>query len=509
MDFEYRYSATANDGRIVQLKDWVNGEEVNHQCDELGRLIASATTGPQWGLSWTYDGFGNRLAQNVTKGTAPVVSLSINAATNRITTPGFAYDAAGNLVQWPGGTVTIGAEYDVEGRLSVVRWDGVERERYFYDARNLRVKRWFFYQVYGLSGELLGEYQASAGSVVPQMWRERVYFAGRLVATMEQDATLTEPNTDRLGSIRAARRYPFGEESGWDRDEFATYRKDTSTQHYYAWHRYYSATWGRFSSPDPYIMSGGLTNPQGWNRYSYVANDPVNYHDPQGLQRRAPGWSWVWVNVWTGEGWSGYWHELASWGTDQVGDSGPGAGGPSHFGADGMDAGGETIASVLSKEAASAALRSKLAELVGTTCWKKLFGGQNLGSIQEQAAAIRYFDGRSDSGWMDQFGGGPHITFAEYHQQRPSVAATVLLGPNNKPIANVVLWSDFFGAISTGNPTPLVEQKNILWHEFVHVQTGLGDEELVKKFNISTKGFASASAAFDDWLTKKDCGGKP
>jgi hypothetical protein len=24
-------------------------------------------------------------------------------------------------------------------------------------------------------------------------------------------------------------------------------------------------------------MSGGLTNPQGWNRYSYVANDPVNF----------------------------------------------------------------------------------------------------------------------------------------------------------------------------------------------------------------------------------------
>jgi len=70
MDFEYRYSSTANDGRVVQMKDWVSGEEINHQYDELGRLIALATTGPQWGLSWTYDGFGNRLAQNVTKGTA-------------------------------------------------------------------------------------------------------------------------------------------------------------------------------------------------------------------------------------------------------------------------------------------------------------------------------------------------------------------------------------------------------------------------------------------------------
>jgi hypothetical protein len=35
-------------------------------------------------------------------------------------------------------------------------------------------------------------------------------------------------------------------------------------------------------------MSGGLTNPQGWNRYSYVANDPVNFYDPEGLVMVAP-----------------------------------------------------------------------------------------------------------------------------------------------------------------------------------------------------------------------------
>jgi hypothetical protein len=45
-----------------------------------------------------------------------VVSLKVNAATNRISTFGFSCDAAGNLIQWPGGTVTISAEHDVEGR---------------------------------------------------------------------------------------------------------------------------------------------------------------------------------------------------------------------------------------------------------------------------------------------------------------------------------------------------------------------------------------------------------
>ena len=78
VDIEYRYSATANDGRITQRKNWTSGEELNYQYDELGRLIAASTTGPEWGLSWTYDGFGNRLAQSVTKGSGTVQNLMVN-----------------------------------------------------------------------------------------------------------------------------------------------------------------------------------------------------------------------------------------------------------------------------------------------------------------------------------------------------------------------------------------------------------------------------------------------
>jgi len=98
------------------------------------------------------------------------------------------------------------------------------------------------------------------------------------------------PSVDRLGSLKqGSRRYPFGDgNESYAYDEYATYRRDWVSAHYYAWNRYYSATWGRFSSPDPYVMSGGLTNPQGWNRYSYVANDPVNFHDPDGLWAQPP-----------------------------------------------------------------------------------------------------------------------------------------------------------------------------------------------------------------------------
>jgi YD repeat-containing protein len=52
VDLEYRFSPTANDGRITQRKDWVTGEEVNYGYDSLGRLSSAVTTGPEWGLNF-------------------------------------------------------------------------------------------------------------------------------------------------------------------------------------------------------------------------------------------------------------------------------------------------------------------------------------------------------------------------------------------------------------------------------------------------------------------------
>jgi RHS repeat-associated protein len=57
--------------------------------------------------------------------------------------------------------------------------------------------------------------------------------------------------------------------------------------------RYYSGAQGRFGSPDPYNVAGAQTpeeldafvsNPQGWNRYAYTLNDPLNYVDPDGMK---------------------------------------------------------------------------------------------------------------------------------------------------------------------------------------------------------------------------------
>jgi RHS repeat-associated protein len=48
--------------------------------------------------------------------------------------------------------------------------------------------------------------------------------------------------------------------------------------------RKYSGTQGRWLTPDPLgTGSADPTNPQSWNRYAYVMNDPVDQTDPLGL----------------------------------------------------------------------------------------------------------------------------------------------------------------------------------------------------------------------------------
>lgn len=48
--------------------------------------------------------------------------------------------------------------------------------------------------------------------------------------------------------------------------------------------RQYSQTQGRWLHPDPAGLAAvDPTNPQTWNRYAYVGNNPVSYNDPWGL----------------------------------------------------------------------------------------------------------------------------------------------------------------------------------------------------------------------------------
>ena len=68
--------------------------------------------------------------------------------------------------------------------------------------------------------------------------------------------------------------------------QFTGKERDTETGLDYFMARYFSSAQGRFTSPDPLLASARLTDPQTWNRYAYVRNDPVNMIDPDGMDNR-------------------------------------------------------------------------------------------------------------------------------------------------------------------------------------------------------------------------------
>ena len=98
VDFQYYYSATQNNGKITETKDWVTGEDITYTYDSLQRLASAVTTAdpsvPQWGQSYTYAGFGNLTDQTLTKGSGPDIHVFVDAATNRLSA--HSYDLNGS-----------------------------------------------------------------------------------------------------------------------------------------------------------------------------------------------------------------------------------------------------------------------------------------------------------------------------------------------------------------------------------------------------------------------------
>jgi RHS repeat-associated protein len=100
--------------------------------------------------------------------------------------------------------------------------------------------------------------------------------------------------TERLrttynGSVQAQiTNLPFGDgyastTSQYDDRDFAGLNRDQETNEEQALYREYAPTQGHWLSPDPYLGSYDFTNPQSFNRYAYVQNNPVGSLDPSGL----------------------------------------------------------------------------------------------------------------------------------------------------------------------------------------------------------------------------------
>ncbi|MCX6545915.1 MAG: RHS repeat-associated core domain-containing protein [Acidobacteria bacterium] len=104
---------------------------------------------------------------------------------------------------------------------------------------------------------------------------------------------------DALGSVRVVTDQnaqvvsrhdflPFGEEwnpsaNAKEKRLFTGHERDAETGLDYFGARYYRASVGRFSTVDPELsVKEAQVDPQRWNRYAYVTNNPLKYTDPDG-----------------------------------------------------------------------------------------------------------------------------------------------------------------------------------------------------------------------------------
>ncbi|QOY91374.1 RHS repeat-associated core domain-containing protein [Paludibaculum fermentans] len=487
-DIEYRFSTTANDGRLTQKKNWVSGEEENYTYDSLGRLATAYTTGPEWGLSWVCDGFGNRLQQNVKKGAAPSTVQTVNVA-------GFGYDSNGNMTDWstPSGSVT--ASYDIDNRMTQIVTPSVT-ETYKYGPGNLRVRKYqggtWTYTVYGQGGEVLGTYTmcTAAGTSFLCDARLRVYFGGRLILN-----GWTGVKPDRLGSPDGThgRVYPYGEVSGSvtvDQDEtFTTYKRDVSTGLDYAQNRYYASSWGRFTSADPYRASGGVEDPQSWNRYTYVENDPVNLLDPSGLVSCRASENWVVVCTTA----YGRTYENVMW--------------RSFLGFPGFDLAATAEATwgrffeQRDFEVEKRAQAKNAIDRLSRNCRDVLGSHWTLAEMTAKVDKTGFLDANQFYIYekrLEDFGLNRSGTVADYFKQFPLMSGFVSEF-NSRPSNTIILGGIFSSLNGRG-------QNGTLVHEMLHVYTGLDDIGLAKELlNRDFNSGSDASTAVSAFLLDSDC----
>jgi RHS repeat-associated protein len=272
--------------QFLTFKEYYGYDPLNRVLGSYGKDINENLL---WGQNFSYDRYGN--AWTPSAGGLPISGLTpttnVYNTANRMNAT--TYDAAGNQT-------VVGAYalvYDAENRqIQSADTTSNTLMQYQYDGDGRRVQKATgsaaTVYVYDAFGQLAAEYTNGSAGTPP--------------------CTTCFLSTDHLGNTRLvtdgsanviARHdfTPFGEEipagyggrgSEWGKydavnQKFTGQEHDEETQFDFFQARYLSAAQQRFMSPDPGNAGADPTNPQSWNAYAYVNNNPLNATDPTGM----------------------------------------------------------------------------------------------------------------------------------------------------------------------------------------------------------------------------------
>jgi len=284
--YDYTYDAVGQRTAVTTLDG-----TTTYAYDAAGQLVgAQLPDGRQ--LTYRYDAAGNRIEVQDSGAAYTYATNALNQYTATGATT-YGYDSDGNLTSRVRDGVTTTYTYDSESRLVDVT-TGADSWQYLYDALGQRnatvhngVRTDYQLDPFGMTN-VAAEYDASGALVaryVHGVGLENRIDGGSGAAYYDFDALgssagLTGAGGDYLNQYQYL---PFGEQLS------ATETVDNPFEFVGQWgvmrdasgvdymrNRYYSPETGRFVSADPTGIAGGT------NLYTYAANAPQQYVDPEG-----------------------------------------------------------------------------------------------------------------------------------------------------------------------------------------------------------------------------------
>jgi RHS repeat-associated protein len=247
-----------------------------------------------------YDRWGNRLIDlrsNIGQSTQEPTAFN---AANQATGSNWGYDG-GNLTKDPVATYA----YDAENRVvaycpqdtvaaNCVPVEGNGRTIYSYDGEGHRVLRQGSAKtayIYDGSGALAAEYgPPNSGDVTDTLYLTTDHLGSTRVIAKADGAVVSRhdyrpfgPEIPKGATGLRSTIAEYDVDTGV-RPQFTGKERDVEAGLDYFGARYFSAAQGRFTSPDEPLADQDPGDPQSWNLYGYVRNNPLRFTDPSGRE---------------------------------------------------------------------------------------------------------------------------------------------------------------------------------------------------------------------------------